>query len=100
MPKEPSRRSPPSECPVCGATVPRSARACPECGADEKSGWNEESTVHDGLDLPDESFDYEETLKEQGLRRRHKPKGVSGLWWLVGIGVLVALIYLALRGRF
>jgi hypothetical protein len=44
---------PPSECPVCGADVPRAARACPECGADERAGWDEEAARGDGLDLPE-----------------------------------------------
>ncbi len=100
MKADKSRHRAPSVCPVCGATGPRSARACPECGADENSGWNEDSAVYDGLDLPDESFDYDEALKDQGLRRRHNPKGVSVVWWLVGIGVLVVVIYLVLRGNF
>ena len=43
----------PEECPVCGEDVPRGALACPECGADERSGWREDA-VADGLDLPDE----------------------------------------------
>jgi len=47
---------PPSECPVCGEDVPRGARACPGCGADERSGWNEEATRYDGLNLPAEAF--------------------------------------------
>ena len=34
---------PPETCPVCGEDVPRGARACPGCGADERSGWNEEA---------------------------------------------------------
>lgn len=45
-------KPPPSECPVCGADVPRAARACPECGADERAGWDEDATRADGLDLP------------------------------------------------
>jgi hypothetical protein len=28
-------------CPICGADVPIKARACPECGSDEQTGWSE-----------------------------------------------------------
>ena len=28
-------------CPNCGAEVPATARACPECGSDEETGWSE-----------------------------------------------------------
>jgi len=46
----------PEVCPVCGAEVPRGAYACSACGADERSGWNEEETRYDGLDLPEDCF--------------------------------------------
>ena len=46
----------PTECPVCGASVPKGAKACRECGADERSGWNEEMTIYDGIDIPDDEF--------------------------------------------
>lgn len=52
----PPQFTPPTECPVCGEDVPRNAKACPGCGADERSGWNEETTRYDGLDLPDEAY--------------------------------------------
>ncbi|MDI1318927.1 MAG: zinc ribbon domain-containing protein [bacterium] len=74
--------SPPDVCPVCGESVPRNARACPGCGADERSGWNEDATRYDGLDLPDSAFS-EET--EQAARRQH----TRGLWLVVGAGLLV-----------
>lgn len=48
---------PPTECPVCGTDVPRGARACPGCGADERSGWDEDAARYDGLDLPAEAYD-------------------------------------------
>jgi len=44
---------PPDECANCGAEIPRGAKACPECGADERTGWREES-IYDGLDLPED----------------------------------------------
>lgn len=30
-------------CPICGAEVPVKAKACPECGSDENTGWSEEA---------------------------------------------------------
>lgn len=76
---------PPGECPVCGESVPRGARACPGCGADERSGWDEESTRYDGLDLPDDAWaDRDEPAPRAGGRR-----------WL-GIVAVVLLIALLL----
>ena len=51
----PDDRPPPEECANCGAAIPRHAKACPGCGADERIGWREESP-YDGLDLPDEAW--------------------------------------------
>ena len=76
---------PPSECPVCGEDVPRGAKACPHCGADERSGWNEDATRYDGLDLPDEAFADENT--EHAARREHG----RGLWVAVAVGLVVLL---------
>lgn len=77
---------PPSECPVCGAAVPRNARACPECGADERSGWNEDDARYDGLDLPDEAFD-------DGAQQSRSPvrRGANPLWIFVAVALLAAL---------
>ncbi len=47
-----SRPRPPSHCAICGAEISPNARACPECGADERTGWREQDYT-DGLDLPD-----------------------------------------------
>ena len=63
--------SPPDVCPVCGESVPRNARACPGCGADERSGWDDETTRYDGLDLPDSAFDEE---SEQAARCQWQPR--------------------------
>jgi len=57
--------APPEICPVCGDSVPRNARSCPGCGADEKSGWAPDAQLQDALDLPDEEFDYEDFVKEE-----------------------------------
>lgn len=85
----------PSECPVCGATVPRGAKACPECGADERSGWNEDATRYDGLDLPDSAFEHERAPSHSP--RRHPSNRLSWLWWLVGLALIAALVFQAIR---
>ena len=46
-------------CPNCGVDVPIKAKACPDCGSDENTGWSED-TMYDALDLPEI-----ETLTEQ-----------------------------------
>jgi len=73
---------PPEICPVCGESVPRRARCCPECGADEKSGWDEQATRYDGLGLPDDNSD------------PVQPKaGRLLLWSAVAIGLLALLVF-------
>jgi len=87
----PRRAQSPATCPVCGAAVPAGAKSCPECGADERTGWDEEKTRYDGLDLPDATFDHNEALRDEGLKPRHVPKGVSIFWWLVGLALLLVI---------
>jgi len=33
----------PPICPNCGTVLPSDAKACPECGADDETGWSEEA---------------------------------------------------------
>ena len=90
------RKDPPAPavCPVCGEDVPRNARACPHCGADHRSGWNEDETAADGLDLPDDTFDYDEFMeREFGVKR---PK--SRMRMVVAI-ILVLAIIIAVLSR-
>ncbi len=70
MPAGPRRR--PFDCPHCGNAVPAKALACPACGSDASSGWSDDADAWAG-DLPggydgdDDDFDYEETLRREGL---------------------------------
>ncbi|MBU4285334.1 MAG: hypothetical protein KKD76_00385 [Verrucomicrobia bacterium] len=83
---------------MCGAEVPPTVRACTECGADDTTGWNEDRAVYDGLDLPDDEFDYDEYCnKEFGDAEKPVKKR---LLWLCIIGltfVLIALILVNLK---
>ena len=74
-----SVRIAPEECAQCGADIPPRALACPECGADERTGWREQS-IYDGLDLPDEA---------------PEPDRTAWFWrWLMGavLSLLAALL--------
>jgi len=88
----PERPPPPDECANCGATLPRTARACPDCGADERTGWRDnDDTRYDGLDLPDSAFD-----DASAPNRRPPPirrvNGIAWYWYLAGVLVLLALV--------
>ena len=87
----------PEVCPICGAEVPPNAKSCPECGADEKTGWSEEAETS-GLDLPGEDFDYEEFVKrELSGEKEIKPLGIHWFWWMVAILVLGLILFAWLR---
>jgi hypothetical protein len=83
---------PPETCPHCGAEVPRNAKACPECGSDEQTGWSDEAAAAN-LGLPDESFDYDRFVREEfgsGTVRQRAP----WRWW--GVAVIVLLILMGI----
>jgi predicted nucleic acid-binding Zn ribbon protein len=83
-------------CPVCGADVPRKAKSCPGCGACEKSGWSQ-NRYYDGLNLPDENFNYDDFNAREfgGARKQTK---AQRFWFIVAIVVVVAMALLTLRG--
>lgn len=75
-------RPPPAECANCGASIPRGARACPECGADERTGWRETS-IYDGLELPGDD-------DETSAPSRRSVNGLAWYWWAAGVLILLA----------
>jgi predicted nucleic acid-binding Zn ribbon protein len=84
------RTFPPAECANCGAAIPRSARVCPECGADEHTGWRETS-VYDDLDLPDSAYEHD--------RARQPRRGLAWYWIVTAIVAIAAAILFSLGGR-
>ncbi|MCX6955243.1 MAG: zinc ribbon domain-containing protein [Verrucomicrobia bacterium] len=81
-----AERPPPDECANCGAEIPRRARACPACGADERTGWRETTdSVYDGLDLPDSA--YADEPAPRPVRR-----GLAWYWYLVAVLLLAGLV--------
>lgn len=87
---------PPDTCPNCGAEVPSNARACPDCGACEKTGWSEEA-AGDRLGLPDDSFNYDEFVKQEFGPKRNVTQGVRWFWAIISLALVVLFVWLALR---
>ena len=87
---------PPAICPQCGAEVPPKAKACPQCGSDERTGWSEEART-DGLDLPDENFNYNEFVQREFGGKTPKPRGLNWFWWLVAVLMLAAFVFVITR---
>lgn len=79
-------------CPNCGAEVPARAKACPECGSDDETGWSEEAKTS-GLDLPSEQFNYDEFVsREFGNGKQTSPSGLPWFWWIIAVVVLAGLL--------
>ena len=87
---------PPAICPHCGTRVPARAKACPECGAQESTGWSEAARENE-LDLPDDNFDYEEFTKREFGGATVTPRGLHWFWWLVALLLVAGLLLLWLR---
>jgi hypothetical protein len=86
----------PETCPNCGADVPARAKACPECGACEETGWSDEPDTPE-LGIPEESFDYNEFVKREFGAKKLLPHGIGWFWWSISLGLAGALLWLALR---
>ncbi len=87
---------PPATCPNCGAEVPPKARACPECGADDQTGWSE-AARSDGLDLPDDSLDYNDFVKREFGSQGPVPRGIHWFGWVIALVLAVAFIAFCFR---
>ena len=82
----------PEYCPNCGDAVPPRAKACPTCGSDESTGWSDEATAQ-GLDLPDDKFNYDEFVREEfGGEKAARPAS-HWLWWVTAVVVLIAMVF-------
>ncbi len=81
----------PSECANCGTDIPRGAKSCPECGADERTGWRE-TDIYDGIDLPDEAWG--DSPDDRPLARE-----LPWYWWAAGVAALIAFLLFVLGLR-
>lgn len=72
--------------------MPRGALACPECGADEKTGWSEEAEMSGNLGISEDSFDYDEYVKREFEGEVPPAEKRRRFWRMVGIVVLVSFL--------
>ena len=89
----------PEYCPNCGAEVPPNARACPECGSDESTGWSDRARASQ-LGIPDEEFNYDEFIREEFDEAKEnpaRPNGTQWLWWTVALILLLLMVVIFLR---
>lgn len=92
-------------CPFCGR-VARVGRPCPGCAGKRKQGkrpakksWEQEAAA-DGLDLPDEEFDYDDFVSREFGHAPHRRIGVKWYWWLLGLIALGAMAAAIIGPRF
>ena len=72
--------------------------ACPECGADHKSGWREDAATYDAVDLPDEHFDYDQFAREEFGKAI--PSKARIVYWITAVVIILvfwAIYFSALR---
>lgn len=93
-------------CPHCGAEVRVGSKGCNRCASERATkNWHapakrrpwEQDETYDGLDLPDDEFDYEKFVAEEfeeGPPRAPR----QWLWALVATIVLLALLALIFAG--
>lgn len=91
-------------CPSCGSEV-RVGSQCAGCAKKPskkgktspkraKKSWEQDGSL-DGLDLPNDEFDYDQFVEREFGKSPHAKLGVKWYWWLLGVIVLVSLIGLA-----
>jgi hypothetical protein len=91
-------------CPGCDKEVRVGSRSCPHCNppakrrkrrqsaaSGSKRSWEHDSS-HDGLDLPDEDFDYDDFVAREFGHKPHRKTGIKWYWWLTAVAVLVLIV--------
>ena len=81
-------------CPHCGAEVPPRARACPDCGSDESTGWAD-MAEEQRLGAPDDSFDYNEFVANEfgAPKAPVRPYGIRWIWWVTAVLLIILLAF-------
>lgn len=90
------------QCPSCDQMV-RVGTHCPRCSAKhkprksnkkpvERKSWEQDASA-DGLDLPDDDFDYDDFVQREFGRSPHRSIGIAWYWYAVAVFLLVLFVF-------
>jgi len=82
------------QCPFCDSEV-RVGTPCLGCAKSPRKHQKRPVQLDhsaDGLDLPDESFDYDAFIAQEFGSAPHRKLGVMWYWWLLGVAILVGMV--------
>lgn len=90
-------------CPGCGKELRVGVKGCPRCAKPQRPkpkkpaktarhSW-EQDAAYDGLDLPDDDFDYDEFTAREFGKAPHRRVPIRWYWWLTAIVLLVFLVW-------
>lgn len=91
-------------CPGCDQEVTVGSRGCPRCNPPQKSRrrskaaagrsgrGRERDRATDGLDLPDDDFDYDDFVAREFGLKPHRRIGIRWYWWLTALILLILMI--------
>lgn len=91
-------------CPGCDREVRVGSRGCPRCNPPAarrkrpkaaakraRRSWEQDPT-YDGLDLPDEDFDYDDFVAREFGGKPHRRTGIAWYWWLTAVIVIMLMV--------
>ncbi len=76
-------------CPICGEVVPAKAKACPNCGSCDKTGWSEAARGPDGLDLPEDPLERAKIERKVRFWKLYAKTFMTVFWTLFAIVILI-----------
>lgn len=97
-------------CPGCGAELRVGVRGCPHCarrtrkrrkvsareGKSAPRSW-EQDPEYDGLDLPDDDFDYDDFVQREFGGRGKPGLPVKWYWWVTAVVILILIVLAGFR---
>lgn len=81
-------------CSHCGATVPRDALACPDCGSDSETGWANDEVIDEALYGDFDEEDYREVVA--GLPGGEADAAAARRRFVIGLVALVTATFFVL----